>query len=134
MTLDELIRAATEKAASMGMRIELVAHGPDETPEPTDRLTVIEARLAALESAAQPTPPAQTRTYPEVEWSECRDGLSYGKVNGAVIGIACEDGDHRFLGGHWKQNQGSIDTAKIGVVSELRRWWDDLHTTPTPNQ
>ena len=54
-SLDTLIRLATEKAHAMGMCIELVAHGQDETPEPTDRLTAIEARLAALEST-QPQP------------------------------------------------------------------------------
>ena len=57
LTLDTLIRLATEKAHAMGMRIELMAHRPDETPEPTDSLAAIEARLDALESAqSTPTP------------------------------------------------------------------------------
>ena len=34
LALDTLIRLATEKAHAMGMRIDLVAHAPDETPEP----------------------------------------------------------------------------------------------------
>lgn len=154
-SLDTLIRLATEKAHAAGMRIELIAHGPEETPEPADRLTAIEARLAALAKTVnehdelwrvrndemlrvaerwekinvmlESSPaPAQTRTYPVVEWA--KDGNQYtAYVNGIGFGEAWEDGECRMNSDLVSSQQGSVKSAQAYIESRFRRWWDELH-------
>lgn len=125
-SLDTLIRLATEKAHAAGMRIELIAHGPEETPEPTDRLTAIESLLASLESTKVTPAPEQSRTYPAVEWM---DGMSFSDaiVNGLKIGTAYLDGTFVCFGAETQMKDGNIESAKHALESKFREWWDELH-------
>lgn len=154
-SLDTLIRLATEKAHAAGMRIELIAHGPEETPEPTDRLTAIEARLAALSKTVnehdelwrvrndemlsvaerwekinamlESSPaPAQPRTHPVVEWMDGRS-FSDAIVNGLKIGTAYVDGTFVCCGTETQMKGGNIESAKSALESKFREWWDELY-------
>lgn len=134
-SLDTLIRLATEKAHAAGMRIELIAHGPEETPEPTDRLTAIEAELAKMRElwrlvasaghtewrgrilatygVPQSTPgheaapaPAQTRTYPELKWLEYMKKYSDCVVDEDTIGTVWRTGEWRLRNADFSYTRG----------------------------